>query len=367
MARRLASLEGPNGPSGLGRQAVDLLGGEDTALPEDLLLVGAETLAHGGLVPCVRLALAGAKLLDLLGDPHAAPVMAAHRAEIRVHVQIFVVQCPGRIRIEAQCKVLLPVQRSAGARQLIVPVARGGDPQGDIGGMRGDLVGDAPLFDVILLRQSQVLLWRHIAEQGRAVVGRRRRPDTGGDVVVAGEDVRHQRAKHIKGRAMTDPPLDLGVVLDLVKGNMAGPLHHHLNPVGPRPLGQLADRLQLGQLGVVAGIGEPAGPEPVTDGERDVVFPHDPADLVPQLVHRILPVLDEHPLGQQRAPTGDDADEPALDILQMLAKDPGVNREVVDALLGLLADLGQDDLGREVPKPAADDHRVDGDGADRNA
>jgi hypothetical protein len=78
---------------------------------------------------------------------------------------------------KAQLEVLLPVQRGAGLGQFVVAVARAGDAQRHVGGVRRDLVGDAALLHVVLLGQAQVFLGRDVAEHARAVVGRRRRAD----------------------------------------------------------------------------------------------------------------------------------------------------------------------------------------------
>ena len=91
--------------------------------------------------------------------------------------------------------MLLPVQRGAGLRELVVPVAGAGNAERDVGGVGGDLVGDAPLLDVVLLGQAEVLLGRDVAEHGGAVVGGRGGADAARDVVVAGEDVGHERAR----------------------------------------------------------------------------------------------------------------------------------------------------------------------------
>jgi hypothetical protein len=82
---------------------------------------------------------------------------------------------------------------------------------------------------------------------------------------------------------------------------VARALDHDLHAVAPGALGQLADRGELGELRLVGRVGEPAGAEPVADGERDIVRAHDLADVVPMLVHRVLFVVGEHPLGEQRA------------------------------------------------------------------
>ncbi len=149
------------------------------------------------------------------------------------------------------------------------------------------------------------------------MIRRRGGADAAGDVVVPREDVGHQRTEHVERGAVAEAPLQLHVVFDLVERHVPGPFDHHLHAVGPRPLGQLADGLQLGQLGLIGRVGQPARAQPVADREGHVVAAHDLADLVPQLVHRVLAPVREHPLGQQRAAAGDDADEAISHVLEM--------------------------------------------------
>ena len=91
--------------------------------------------------------------------------------------------------------MLLPVQGGPGFGQLVVAVAGAGDAQGHVGGVGGDLVGDAALLHVVLLGQAQVFLGRDVAEHARAVIAGGGGADAAGDVVVAGENVGDQRAR----------------------------------------------------------------------------------------------------------------------------------------------------------------------------
>ncbi len=90
-------------------------------------------------------------------------------------------------------------------------------------------------------------------------------------------------------------------------GTWPGPFDHRLHAGGARALHQLAERAQLGELRRVAGVGEAAGPQAVAERVGDVVLAHDGADLVEQLVHRVLLAVVDHPLGEQRAAARDDA------------------------------------------------------------
>ena len=76
--------------------------------------------------------------------------------------------------------------------------------------------------------------------------------------------------------------------------------------------------------------------------------------------------MDEHPLGEERPAARDNADEALLDERQVLLEHARVDREVVDALPRLVLEGFEHHLLVEVLDLAADDHRVDRDGADRD-
>ena len=139
---------------------------------------------------------------------------------------------------------------------------------------------------------------------------------------------------------MAELALELHVVFDLIERHVAGPFDHHLHALGPGALGQFAERCQLAKLGFVGGVGQAAGAQAVAEAEADVVLAHDVADVVEDLVHRVLLVVGEHPLGQQRCRRGETMPIRRLRTKrQMLAQHAGVDREVVDALLRLLFQL----------------------------
>src|SRR5947208_10069611 len=121
-------------------------------------------------------------------------------------------------------------------------------------------------------------------------------------------------------------------------GTWPGPSTIACTPAS-RALHELAERAQLGQLGRVARVGEAAGAEPVAERVGDVVLAHDGADLVEELVHRVLPAVLDHPLGEQRAAARDDAGHARADQREVLVQHSGVDGDVVDALLSLACDL----------------------------
>ena len=116
-------------------------------------------------------------------------------------------------------------------------------PQSDVGCMGRDSVGNAALLHVVALREAEVLLRRDIAEHAGAVVGSCRCADAAGDVVVAREDVGHERSEDVEGCSVAELPLELHVVLDLIEGHVSWSFDHDLNAVSPGALGELSERL----------------------------------------------------------------------------------------------------------------------------
>ena len=82
-----------------------------------------------------------------LRDAHAAPVVAAHGAEVGVDVEVFVVVARGPVsgsKVSSKC-----FSQLSAARALVSSSSRSrapGMPQRDVGGVGGDLVGDAALL-----------------------------------------------------------------------------------------------------------------------------------------------------------------------------------------------------------------------------
>jgi hypothetical protein len=178
---------------------------------------------------------------------------------------------------------------------------------GEVGGVGRDAIGDQALLDVLFVGQAEMLLGGHVAEERRAVPGDHRRADRRGDVVVARGDVGDERPQGVERRLVADLHLPIDVLLDQVHGDVAGALDHHLAAVVPGDLGQLAQGRQLGELGLVVGVGDRAGAQAIAQGERDVVPRHQLADLLEAAVEEALAVVGEAPAGHDRAAAGDDA------------------------------------------------------------
>ena len=161
-----------------------------------------------------------------------------------------------------------------------------------------------PCLDVLPVGQAQVFLGRDVAQHGRAVPADHGGADGRRDVVVAWRDIGDQRAQRVERRFVAELVFLLHLQLDLVHGNVAGALDHHLHVVLPGLLGQLAQRLQLRELRLVAGVGDAAGAQAVAERKAHVVLLEDPADVVEALVEKILLVVLDHPLGQNASRRG---------------------------------------------------------------
>ena len=126
-------------------------------------------------------------------------------------------------------------------------------------------------------------------------------PMAAGDVVVAGRDVGGQGPERVEGRLVAVFQLLIHIGLDLVHRHVAGALDHDLAALGPGDLGQLAQGAQLGELGLVIGVGDGAGAQAVAQAERHVIGPHDVADVLEMLVEEALAVMRQAPLGHDGA------------------------------------------------------------------
>ena len=146
-----------------------------------------------------------------------------------------------------------------------------------------------------------------------------------------------------------------------------GPFDHHLAAVLPGLQRQLAQRLQLGELGGVVGVGQAAGPQAVAEAEGHVVGPHDLAQLVEVRVPGVLLVMGQHPAAHQRAAAADDAGDALGRQRQVFLQHAGVDRHVIDALLGLVLDHVEHHPRRDVGRVLdVLDDLVDRHGADRH-
>ncbi len=207
---------------------------------------------------------------------------------------------------------------------------------GQIGCVRGDLIGDHAVLDVLAVGQAEVFLRRDVAQHRGAGLRDHRRADRRRDVVVRGRDVGGQRPERIEGRLLAQLLFQPHILDDLVHRDVARALDHHLHAMGFRDLRQLAERAQLRELRGVVGVGDRAGPQPVAEGERDVVAGQDLAQFLEVGVKERLLVMREAPGRHDRAAAADDAGDPVDRQRDVAQQHPGVHGHVVHALLALL-------------------------------
>jgi hypothetical protein len=86
--------------------------------------------------------------------------------------------------VEAEVELIFPAEFKARLAQRVVAVLRAGMALGEVGGVRGDLVGDDAVFHVFLVRQAEVFLGCDVTKHRTAIPADHRRADAAGDVVV---------------------------------------------------------------------------------------------------------------------------------------------------------------------------------------
>ena len=117
--------------------------------------------------------------------------------------------------------------------------------------------------------------------------------------------------------------------------------------LGSHP-GQFSQRFQLGKLCLVVRVGDATGTQPVTDGYPDVIFGENLADVLEMLVQEAFPLVGRAPVCHDGSPAGHDSREAFQRQRHVVPAQPGVDREVVHALLGLLDERVAVNLPREV-------------------
>jgi len=180
-----------------------------------------------------------------------------------------------------------------------------------------------------------VFLGGDIAEHSGAVPADVGCPDAGGDVVVGGGDIGDERTQGIEGGLEAVLELLVHVLFDHMQGDMTRALDHDLYLVPPGDPGQLAEGLQLRELGLVVGVRDGAGAQAVAQTEGDVIGLHDLADVFEMGVEKTLLVVGETPLGHDGTTAGDDAGDPFRGQGHMAQQHAGMDGEVIHPLLGL--------------------------------
>ncbi len=275
----------------------------------------------------------------------------------------------GRLGVEREAELLVPVEGVAGAAQGVVVVARAGTVSRHVGGVGGDLVRDDAGAHVVGVGEAEVLGGRDVAEHRGAVPTGQRRADGRGDVIVARRDVGGERPQHVEGRLEAGLLLDAHVHLDLVHRDVAGAFDHHLHVVLPCLLRQVTQHSQLGELRLVGRVGEAAGSQRVAQAEADVVLLENFAKLVEMREPRVFAAGGHHPLRHDCPAAADDAGDSVLRQRKEVAQHARVDGHVVHTLLRLLLDDVEQVLRREALDALdaldrlVDGHRAERDGA----
>src|SRR4029079_5153852 len=100
-------------------------------------------------------------------DFHATEMRTAHAAKVSGFCsflrQRFVMKLASGFGIEREIKLIFPTKFETRFADGVVAVLRGGMAFGEIGGVRGDLIGDHAIFDILLVRQAEMLFRRYVA------------------------------------------------------------------------------------------------------------------------------------------------------------------------------------------------------------
>src|SRR5439155_3721279 len=93
-------------------------------------------------------------LAHILGDLHGSEVRTTHRAEMgqfgTLSRQGFVVEFLRRLRVQGEVELVSPAKLEARFTQSVIPDAGGRMALGEVSSMRGDLVGNDAVLDVLL-------------------------------------------------------------------------------------------------------------------------------------------------------------------------------------------------------------------------
>ena len=157
--------------------------------------------------------------------------------------------------------------------------------------MGGILVSDDPFANIFPIWESLVFFWGDVTEHRAAIPTDHRRSYPTGQVIVSWRYVGGQRAEGVEWSAMAPFNLFLHILLNKVHGNVTRSFVHDLTALFPGTGSEFSLDLQFGQLGIVVGICNRSGAEPVTDRKADIVSGADITDIVPMGIEKILLVV----------------------------------------------------------------------------
>src|SRR5207248_6034577 len=115
-----------------------------------------------------------------------------------------------------------------------------------------------------------MFLRRDVTKHGASVPADHGRADGAGDVIVAGRDVGGERAESVERRFVAPLELFLHVLSNQVHWDVARAFVHYLDVLFPGALGQLALRVEFGELRFVVRIRDTAWPQAIANRKADV-------------------------------------------------------------------------------------------------
>ncbi len=273
----------------------------------------------------------------------------------------------GALTVERQFELLFPVEGVARVAHGVIHVTCSLAAAGNIGGMRGDFIGDNALAHVGSVGQPQVFLRRDVTQHRRAVPAAHGRTDRRGNMIVPCGDIGDQRPQNVKRCFMAQFALQLHVAFDLIERHVSRAFDHDLHIFFPGAQRQFAQHLQFAQLRFVAGIGQASRAQRIAQRKRYVVAAADVENLVVRRIKRIFAVIVHHPRRHQRTAPADDTHFPLGDFGHGFKQETRMNREIAHALLRLalehfkhFVDRQVLDLVTHIVQNLVDGHRADG-------
>ena len=250
--------------------------------------------------------------------------------------QGLVVVAFGAFGVEAEAELVAPAELEPRLAQRIVAQLCARPAFGQVGGVGGQFVGNDAGAHVFFVGQAEMLFRGNVTQHGRAVPADIGRAYARSDVVVAGGNIRNQRAECVERRFKAVLQLFGHVLLYPLQRHMAGAFNHHLHIVLPCFGGQFAQCVQLAELRGIVGIGNAAGAQAVAQAERYVISLHDFADFVEMGVEEVFLMMRQTPLRHNRAAARYDAGDTVGGERHITQQYARVNGEIIHALFGLL-------------------------------
>src|SRR5207247_10922574 len=104
----------------------------------------------------------------VFSDSHGTKMGSTHGTEVSglraFGGKRFVVELAGGFGIEREIELVFPTELKPCFADGVVAVLRAGMAFRQIGGVRSDFVGDDPVFDVFLVRQTEMFFLRDVAK-----------------------------------------------------------------------------------------------------------------------------------------------------------------------------------------------------------